>query len=120
MTVAWSFPTRVVFGDGAIAHVAEEATRLGAKRALIVTDEAVNAAGLVSPVQSALEAIGVECAVFTGVSPNPLESDVLSAADAFRQHAADLVVAVGGGSPLDVGKLVRLAATHPLPLSQYD
>lgn len=120
MTVAWSFPTRIVFGEGAVANIAEEATRLGAQRALIVTDEGVKSAGLVDPVQSALEAGGLACAVFSGVSSNPLESEVLSGADAYRQHGAELVVAVGGGSPLDVGKLIRLATTHPLPLAQYD
>lgn len=120
MTIAWSFPTRIVFGEGAVARIAEDAAPLGAKRALIVTDEGVKAAGLVDVVESALESGGVACAVFTGVSSNPLESEVLSGADAYRQHGADLVVSVGGGSPIDVGKLIRLASTHPLPLAQYD
>jgi alcohol dehydrogenase class IV len=120
MTVVWSFPTRIVFGEGAVAAITAEAAQLGGKRALVVTDEGVKAAGLVEPVTDALEAAGIACAIFSGTTSNPLESEVLSGADAYRQHGADHVVAVGGGSPLDVGKLIRLAATHPLPLAQYD
>ena len=55
-----------------------------------------------------------------GISSNPLESEVLAAAGTFKDFGADLVLGVGGGSVLDVAKLVRLAATHPEPLAQYD
>jgi alcohol dehydrogenase class IV len=120
MTVVWSFPTRIVFGEGAVGAIPGEAGRLGGKRALVVTDEGVNAAGLVEPVTDALESAGIAWAIFTGVSSNPLEAELLGATDAYRQHGGDFVVAVGGGSALDVGKLVRLTATHPLPLAQYD
>ncbi len=118
--VAWSFPTRVLFGVGSAQRVPEEAKALGATKAFLVTDEGVRLAGLVDPVAEALAEAGIECTICDSISSNPLESEVLGAADAFRKAGADLVVAIGGGSPLDVGKLVRLAATHPMPLAQYD
>lgn len=120
MTVVWSFPTRVVFGVGSVDETGAEAMRLHGKKALIIADEGVAAAGLLEPVTASLDAAGVAHETFTGVTSNPLESEVLSAADAYRKAGADLLIAVGGGSPLDVAKLVRVAATHPLPLAQYD
>lgn len=120
MTVVWSFPTRVVFGEGSVASIGTEAQRFQAKHALIVTDEGVLSAGLITPIAEALDAVGVAHGVFSSISSNPLEAEVLSAADAFTKQGADLVIGVGGGSPLDVAKLVRLATTHPLPLAQYD
>ena len=116
----WSFPTRVLFGPSCTATLGAEVNRLGGHKALIVTDEGVRSAGIVDQVVDALATEGIESAIFDGISSNPLESEVHAATDAYRQAAANVVIAVGGGSPLDVGKLVRLAATHPLPLSQYD
>ncbi|MDH5493331.1 MAG: iron-containing alcohol dehydrogenase, partial [Myxococcales bacterium] len=120
MTVFWSFPTRVAFGAGAARSVGTEAKALGAKSALVITDPGVLSAGLIEGITESLEEAGLSSAIFSEISSNPLESEVLSATDAYRQQAADLIVAVGGGSPLDVAKLVRVATTHPLPLAQYD
>ncbi len=120
MTAVWSFPTRVLFGEGTAAKIGEEVRSVGGSRALVVTDEGVAAAGLVETVTDALDAAGVEHETFSGISSNPLETEVLSAVDAFRNASADIVVAIGGGSALDVGKLVRVGAHHPLPLAQYD
>jgi 4-hydroxybutyrate dehydrogenase len=116
----WSFPTRILFGTGAAARVGEEAARLGATRALLVTDKGVVKAGLVQPVVDALAAKGISAAVFDGVLGNPVEKNVHDGVSAFREAKADLVIAVGGGSPLDVGKLIRLGVHHHRPLVDYD
>lgn len=120
MISVWSFPTRVLFGAGAVERVGPEAARLGAKRAFIVSDEGVVAAGMVETVATILGTAGVAHSVYSGISSNPLESEVLSAAEAYRSAGCDMVIGLGGGSPLDVAKLVRLAVTHPLPLALYD
>lgn len=118
--VVWSFPTRILYGVGSVGRLADEMKKLRAHKALLVTDKGVATAGLIEPIVEALAAEGLEATVFDDVSSNPLETEVLAAKDAYQQAGADLVLAVGGGSPLDVGKLVRLAVTHPLPLAQYD
>lgn len=118
--VIWSFPTRIIFGVGAAAKVGEEAKRLSATRALIVTDKGVGRAGLLGPIESSLRAAGVETAVYDEVLGNPVEKNVHDGVKAFREAKADLVVALGGGSPLDVGKLVRLGVNHTRPLVDYD
>lgn len=120
MAVVWSFPTRIVFGEGTAGTIGDEAKRLGARHALLVTDAGIVSTGLLDPIEASLDAAGVAHSRFAEISSNPLESEVLSAADAFRKQGADLIVGIGGGSPLDVAKLIRLAATHPLPLGQYD
>jgi 4-hydroxybutyrate dehydrogenase len=116
----WSFPTRVIYGVGAVDKAGEEAKRLGAKRALIVTDKGVVKFGMVAPIEEALHAAGIETAIFDDVLGNPVEKNVHDGVAAFRAHNADLVVAVGGGSPLDVGKLIRLGVKHTRPLVDYD
>ncbi|HJK91296.1 MAG TPA: iron-containing alcohol dehydrogenase [Polyangiaceae bacterium LLY-WYZ-15_(1-7)] len=118
--VVWSFPTRLIFGAGARAELPVEVKALGGTKVLVVTDPGVNGAGLVEPLVEALEQAGIGAAVFDGVSSNPLESELHAATSAYRDADADAIVAVGGGSPLDVGKLVKLTATHPMPLAQYD
>ena len=118
--VIWSFPTRVASGEGAATQCANEALRLGATRVLIVSDPGVEAAGLLEPIRKALDDAALPHASALGISSNPLESEVLAAAGTFKDFGADLVLGVGGGSVLDVAKLVRLAATHPEPLAQYD
>ena len=118
--VSWSFPTRVLFGEGAATQCSVEALRLGGRRALLVADEGIEAAGLLGSIRGALDAAGVAHQSALDISSNPLESEVLSAARAYDTFNADIVIGVGGGSVLDVAKLVRLATTHPAPLAQYD
>ncbi len=113
----WSFPTRIVYGVGAIRGLKAEVAALGSKRPLLIADPGVEAAGIVATVKEALDG---EVEVFTQISSNPLETEVLAAADAYRQAGCDSLIGLGGGSPLDVAKVVRVAVTHPLPLSQYD
>jgi len=116
----WSFPTRVLSGEGAATQCATEALQLGATRVLLVSDRGVDAAGLLAPIRRALDDASLPYATSLEISSNPLESQVLATAHAFKDFGADLVLGVGGGSVLDVAKLVRLAATHPEPLAQYD
>ena len=119
-TVTWSFPTTVVFGNGAIATLGDHIKRIGGTRALVVCDPGVVKAGIAERVSKVLEAAGIPALVFDRVDPNPIEPNVVEGVAAFRSHNADIIVSVGGGSPLDVGKLVALKITHEKPLAEYD
>ncbi|HEX6242821.1 MAG TPA: iron-containing alcohol dehydrogenase [Polyangiales bacterium] len=116
----WNFPTRILFGDGAVTDIGKEASTLGITRALIVTDGGVVRAGLLGPVERALAAKDIEFQRFEGISTNPSEAEARAATDAYRSAGANGVVAIGGGAPLDVGKMVRILATESLPLAEYD
>ncbi len=116
----WSYPTRILFGSGVVGDVGKEARALGMTRVLVVSDPGVTRAGLTAPVERALLAAGIECVQFDQISTNPSEAEARAAAGAYADARADGVVAVGGGAPLDVGKLVRVIVSEPLALHEYD
>jgi alcohol dehydrogenase class IV len=112
----FTFPNRVRFGEGARAELAGELARLGVARPLVVTDPGLVASGLVDAVAGPLGG----AVVFSGVQANPTEADVLAGLEVYRARGCDGVVAVGGGSPVDAAKAIRLLATHPGTLADYD
>lgn len=121
--VMWAFPTRVLFGEGAIQKIGLEAHQLGGTRALMVVDPGVVSARLVDPVVTALEEAGVVTSLFTDLGENPREQSVHAGVAALRAKHADLVVALGGGSALDAAKLIRMRAlpgVNERPLVDYD
>jgi alcohol dehydrogenase class IV len=118
--VTWSFPTTVVFGAGSLSVLADHVKRAGAKRALVVCDPGVVKAGIAEKVRKVLEGAGVPAAIFDRVDPNPVLKNVVEGVAAYRSHGADIIVSVGGGSPLDAGKLIALKVTHERPLEEYD
>jgi 4-hydroxybutyrate dehydrogenase len=118
--VTWAFPTTIVFGAGALGALPEQVRRAGGTRVLVVADPGVVRAGVVAKVVAQLEAAKIPHAVFDAVDPNPVEQNVVDGVRAYREARADLVVTVGGGAPLDAGKLIALKATHDRPLVDYD
>jgi len=119
MTVVWTIPTRIVFGVGTVGQVGLEAMRHGGKHPLVVVDAGVKEAGLLETVTQALETAQIAWTVFDQVTSHPDEAIVLAATTAYRDSGCDCVVAVGGGSVIDVGKLVRLTVTLGPPLDRF-
>lgn len=119
-TVTWSFPTTVVFGNGALATLGDHVRRASGTRALVVCDPGVVKAQIAERVRKTLEDAGIPALIFDRVDPNPVLQNVTDGVAAFRSHGADVVVSVGGGSPLDAGKLIALKTTHERPLEEYD
>lgn len=120
MTITrFSFPTTIFFGAGARRLAGPHLCELGFKRALVVTDRGLAALPLVAELQAELEAAGLVVALYAGVWGNPTEPQAMAGAAAYRAHAADCVVGVGGGAALDVAKLVGLLATHPGDVIEY-
>ena len=106
----FSFPTRIRFGAGALEELPQQLDALGIRRPLVVTDPGLLATGAFK----ALENIsGKKWVVFSGVHPNPTIEDVDAAAAACREAKCDAVIAFGGGSALDVGKVIRLCLKRP-------
>jgi len=113
-----SYLTTIDFDFGALARLGEHLGRLGICRPLVVTDHGVVAAGLVARVEAALPG-GVHSARFDETPENPTEAAVRKGAAAYEIHDADGIVAVGGGSSMDLAKAVALSVSHPGPLAQY-
>jgi 4-hydroxybutyrate dehydrogenase len=110
--------TQVHFEFGAIAVLQAECTRLNMRRPLIVTDAGVRTAGLVDRVLAQLTDVD-RVAVFDATPPNPNEKAVRQAVAAWRELGADGVIALGGGSSIDLAKGVAVCATHDGPLRQF-
>src|SRR6266550_8676787 len=110
MVSSFSFPTRIRFGAGALEELPQQLDALGIRRPLVVTDPGL----LTTDAFKSLENIsGKQWAVFSGVHPNPTIEDVDAAAAAYREAKCDAVIAFGGGSALDVGKVIRLCLKRP-------
>jgi alcohol dehydrogenase len=94
-------PSRVLFGPGRLAELGPLVAELGGRRALVVTDAGVAAAGHLSTATRSLRDAGVASFVFDGAAENPTTLHVEAAAAVGREHAVDFVVGLGGGSALD-------------------
>ena len=109
--------TQIDIDPGVVRLLPAECERTGMRRPLVVSDAGVRAAGVL---QLALDALGdVQHAVFDGTPPNPTEAAVRAAAAVYRQEGCDGLIAVGGGSSIDLAKGVAIAATHEGPLKTY-
>ncbi len=109
--------TQIDIDPGAVRLLAGECRRAGIGKPLVVTDAGVRAAGVLQPALDALD--GLPHAVFDDTPSNPTESAVRAAVATARQAGCDGLVAVGGGSSIDLAKGVAIAATHDGPLATY-
>lgn len=112
----FSFPTSILFGPGAVRRLPEELAHRGIKKPLLVTDAGLTRTGLFQKVHGLLPGAGL----FSGVEPNPTEKNVLDGVFLYRENQCDAIVGLGGGSPLDAAKAIRLKVTHKLTLAEYD
>lgn len=115
----FNYPTTILFGEGALAALAER-LKGAVRKPLLVTDATLVKAGLAAEVEKALGNAGVSLVVFDGVHPNPVEDDVDKGLAAYKAGGCDALIALGGGSPMDTAKVLRFMAAHPGPLAQYD
>lgn len=106
LTGNWSYPTAVRFGAGRIAEVAAACAALGISRPLLVTDKGLAGLEITGRAMEILTKAGMGHEAFGKVSPNPSEIDLEAGLKAYRAGGHDGVIAFGGGSALDLGKLV--------------
>ena len=109
---------RIISGAGSALQLAEQCRRLGIARPLLVTDPGLMAIGLVQPVMAAMKGEGLVPVVFDQVREDPPEATVLAAADLGRSQHVDGVLAVGGGSSMDVAKVVAVLLGGQQALAQ--
>jgi 4-hydroxybutyrate dehydrogenase len=112
----FSFPTAILFGPGSIVRLPEELELRGMSKPLLVTDEGLVCTAILDRLRGLLP----DAAVFSGVDSNPTEKNVLDGVAFYRENNCDSIVGVGGGSPLDAAKAIRLKITHALDLADYD
>jgi alcohol dehydrogenase class IV len=113
-------PTRVIFGGGSVQATGREMAALGGSSALVVTDPGVVKAGLLDAVLGSLAAADIGTIVFDAVEPNPSIGTVEAAQAAYRSGGCNAIVAVGGGSPMDVAKAVGILVTNGGAITDYE
>ncbi len=112
-----NYITQIHLEHGALRRLRAECERAGIGRPLVVTDAGVRAAGVLEQALAGLS--GMAHAVFDGTPSNPTEAAVRAAVERLRGEGCDGLVAVGGGSSIDLAKGVAIAATHDGPLTTY-
>ena len=119
-TANWSYPTAIRFGPGRIAELAEACKGAGMARPLIVTDPGLAALPMVADALAALKDAGLGAAVFSDIKPNPVESNLTVGIAAYKAGNHDGVVAFGGGSALDMGKLIAFMPGQTRPIWDFE
>lgn len=119
-SVELHLPGQIVIGGGTSGRAGDVAAALGISRALLVTDPYMAEHGPVARIAELLEATGVSTAVYSGVQADPTVDNVAGGLTAAREHEADGVVAVGGGSSLDAGKAVGVLAANEGAIAEYE
>ncbi len=112
-------PVRVVFESGALGRLGELARQEDASRVLLVSDPGIVAAGHVEQAVESLSRAGLKTALFTGVAENPTTQHVAAGLAVAREHAADFIVGLGGGSVMDCAKGVNLLLTNGGRIADY-
>lgn len=101
------------FGPGARKQLPAEMNRLGAQKALVVTDKDLIKFGVADKVLDVLREAGIPFEVFSEIKPNPTVSNVKAGVKAFAASGADMLVAIGGGSSMDVAKAIGIITNNP-------
>lgn len=120
LTGNWSYPTTMKFGAGRIAELAEACVALGIKRPLLVTDRGLATLPITANALDILDNAGLGRAMFAEVDPNPNEINLEAGVAAYQAGNHDGVIAFGGGSGLDLGKMVAFMAGQTRPLWDYE
>jgi alcohol dehydrogenase class IV len=116
----WSYPTAIRFGAGRIAEIGAACAAASITRPLLVTNRALAALPIVDETLDLMAVAGLGRAVFFEVDPNPTEHNLAAGVAAFNAGGHDGVIAFGGGSGLDLGKLVAFMAGQSRPVWDFE
>ncbi|MCZ4354481.1 iron-containing alcohol dehydrogenase [Roseovarius aestuarii] len=120
LTANWSYPTAIKFGAGRIKELPAACAQAGMKRPLLVTDKGLAALPITQETLDIMDAAGLGRGIFSQVDPNPNEMNLEAGVAAYKAGGHDGVVAFGGGSGLDLGKMVAFMAGQTRPVWDYE
>ena len=120
LSANWNYPTSVRFGAGRIAELAEAVRAAGISNPLLVTDPNLAAMPMVRDALGVLETADVPAQLFADIRANPVESNVQAGVAAFKAGGHDGVIAFGGGSALDAGKLIAFMQRQTRPVWDFE
>ena len=115
MAFVWNIPTKILFGAGKLGELHKEAP-LGKKALIVISNgRSTKTNGSLDKLQEELQAWGADSVIFNKIAANPTEPTVQEGVDFGRENNCDFIIAVGGGSAIDVAKCVKLYAAQEIP-----
>ena len=117
---SFSVPQEIIVGKGSLARLPEAAEKLGGKHGFIISGPHLNKMGIVASCSESLENAGIKVDAYTETEGNPSVETVEKAAAAFCKSGADFIIALGGGSPMDVAKAVGVVARYGGNITEYE
>ena len=113
-------PQEIVFGVGSLKKLPDLLKKSGSKNALLVSDRGLEKFGVVAKVSEVITASGIDCGVFLDVEANPSCETVEAATKVYKDRGATSLIALGGGSPMDVAKATGVIATYGGKITEYE
>jgi len=120
LTGNWSYPTAVRFGAGRISEIADACKSAGISKPLLVTDKGLASMDITTKTLDLLNAAGMENGMFSEVDPNPNDQNAIAGIEVYREGGYDGVIAFGGGSGLDLAKVIAFMAGQTRPLWDFE
>lgn len=117
---SFSVPQNIIVEKGGLAKLPEVAKELGGTKAFIISGPHLNKMGIVGKCIEALEAKGIKATAYTDTEGNPSVETVEKATESFKESDSDFIIALGGGSPMDVAKAVGVVAKYGGSITDYE
>ena len=116
----WIFPVPIAYGPGRLAEIGQKCVALGVRNPLIVTDRGSRELTFISRLVDHLSGAGLASGVFSGISPNPIDSEISFGRAAYLSGNHDAIIAIGGGSAMDGAKAICLTANNDIDLWDFE
>ena len=116
----FSIPQNIIVGAGTLAKLPECAKKMGGTHAMILSGPTLKKMGVVDKAADSLKAAGIAADIFTDIEANPSVTTVEKATESYLASGADFLVALGGGSPMDVAKAVGVTAKYGGSITEYE
>lgn len=110
----------IVYGERALELCGHHAMNMGASKVMLVSDTGVQSSGWTREAENSLTDIGLPSVTFSEITPNPKDHEVMAGAELYRREGCDMIVAVGGGSPMDCAKGIGVVATNGGHITDYE
>ena len=120
MNISKFVAPEIIFGLGSLSQLGESVIRIGASKVFLVSDAGVIKAGWVDQAVHYLHAAGLETEIFSALTSNPKDFEVMDGVRRYQESGCDGIVAVGGGSPTDVAKAIAILASNGGVLQNYE
>jgi alcohol dehydrogenase len=120
MTYTYVNPKVALMGAGCVKEIGNHATDLGGTKALIVSGKSTHGGKLAKDMRKILEDAGLKAVIFSGADPNPTDTSAMEGADIYRKENCNIIVAVGGGSPIDCAKAIGIVVYNGGVINDYE